>query len=516
MQPVSTRRISPAPELALHEHPAGVDEGPAVALEPLHDEPLAAEEADAELLLEGDADAHALGGREEGVLLGDQLAAELGEVHRDDPPRVGRAEGDAALARRPVLEDGHEERLAGEQPLAGAHQRAHEAAALLLRRAVAEDGLHLDAVLHVHHRRRPRRRPPPAGRARSRRTAGRRRRSCSRPRASRSSSSSCSRVRATAPRAVPADSRSPPGDLRLAPRREPMVAVAGLADQHRAAEAGAPRGARAPPAAAASAAPPCAGSRPSRRRGRATGAASSRYASASVQALGAVRSSSGAWATIRCGAPRQTRSRPASQAATRRSSSIPRAISGFAAQSERIQSITCPASARTGSRPRDHQPAHRLAVVPGGRVARDADQPLEAARVDRGLLVDPDRAARAQEVLGLLGRELPLRAQRRAGLGRHRVERAGAVGAGGDAVPAGDAQLLAARDRAPAAASSPRVRIPTGQTATQIPSRRHFPSSTTNRLIASSPARTVALPVTPGIECIPGTPRRTATARRAD
>ena len=138
-------------EVALHEHPAGVDEGPAVALEPLHDEALAAEKADAEPLLEGDADAHALGGREEGVLLHDQLAAELREVHRHDAARVGRAEGDALLAGPAVLEDGHEQRLAGEQALAGAHERAHEAAGLRLRRAVAEDGLHLDAVVHVHH-----------------------------------------------------------------------------------------------------------------------------------------------------------------------------------------------------------------------------------------------------------------------------------------------------------------------------------------------------------------------------
>ena len=40
-------------------------------------------------------------------------------------------------------------RLAGEQPLARSHQRAHEPALLL--RPVAEDRLHLDAVFHVHH-----------------------------------------------------------------------------------------------------------------------------------------------------------------------------------------------------------------------------------------------------------------------------------------------------------------------------------------------------------------------------
>jgi hypothetical protein len=40
-------------------------------------------------------------------------------------------------------------RLAGEQALAGAHQLAEEAALRL--GAVTEDGVHLDAVLHVHH-----------------------------------------------------------------------------------------------------------------------------------------------------------------------------------------------------------------------------------------------------------------------------------------------------------------------------------------------------------------------------
>ena len=48
-----------------------------------------------------------------------------------------------------IVEDGHEQRLAGQQALAGAHERPHEPALLL--RPVAEDRLHLDAVVHVHH-----------------------------------------------------------------------------------------------------------------------------------------------------------------------------------------------------------------------------------------------------------------------------------------------------------------------------------------------------------------------------
>ena len=67
----------------------------------------------------------------------------------DDLARVGRAERDSLLLAAAVEEHRHEQRFAGQQPLAGAHQRAEEAALLL--RAVAEDRLHLDAVVHVHH-----------------------------------------------------------------------------------------------------------------------------------------------------------------------------------------------------------------------------------------------------------------------------------------------------------------------------------------------------------------------------
>ena len=68
------------------------------------------------------------------------------DAARDTARRTRRA------ARRcaGVGEDRHEQALAGQQALAGAEQRAHEAA-LLLAAAVAEDGLHLDAGRHVHH-----------------------------------------------------------------------------------------------------------------------------------------------------------------------------------------------------------------------------------------------------------------------------------------------------------------------------------------------------------------------------
>ena len=97
---MSTRSVSPGLSCELVQHAAGVDEGEAVALQALHDEALAAEQAGADLLLEGDADRDALGGAEERVLLADQLAAELLEVHRQDAAGVGRGEGDVLRCRR--------------------------------------------------------------------------------------------------------------------------------------------------------------------------------------------------------------------------------------------------------------------------------------------------------------------------------------------------------------------------------------------------------------------------------
>ena len=146
---MSTRSVSPG-ERALLQGPARVHERPPVPLEALHDEPFAAEEAGAEAPLEGDPDAHALRGGEERVLLRDDLPAELRQVHRLDLPGIGRRERRPALLARLVVEDRHEERLAREQPLAGAEQGAHEA--LVLLGAVPEHGVHLDAVLEVHHR----------------------------------------------------------------------------------------------------------------------------------------------------------------------------------------------------------------------------------------------------------------------------------------------------------------------------------------------------------------------------
>ena len=124
-------------------------EGPAVALEFLHDKALTTKETGADLFVESDADAHAFGGTEEGILLGEQFAAEGREMHRHDFTGIRRTEGTATLLDALIEEHGHEERLAGEQAFARAHQRSDEAIVFL--RAVAKDGLHGDVVFHIHH-----------------------------------------------------------------------------------------------------------------------------------------------------------------------------------------------------------------------------------------------------------------------------------------------------------------------------------------------------------------------------
>ncbi len=147
---MSRRSVSPACELALDHGAAGVHEGEAVAVEALQDEAFAAEQAGRELLVERDADRDALGGAQERVLLAQHRAAVAAQVERDDAAGIGRRERDVLALAGAVAEHGHEQRLAGEHALAGREQRAHEAAARRLRAAVAEDGLDLDAGVHVH------------------------------------------------------------------------------------------------------------------------------------------------------------------------------------------------------------------------------------------------------------------------------------------------------------------------------------------------------------------------------
>jgi hypothetical protein len=103
-----------------------------------------------DLALERDANRHAAGGAQKRVLLTDQLAAKLLEIHRQDLAGIWRRKRDLMLAAPLVGEHGHEQAFTGDEPLASAEQRAHHAGPLL--GAVAEHGLHLDPLGHVHHR----------------------------------------------------------------------------------------------------------------------------------------------------------------------------------------------------------------------------------------------------------------------------------------------------------------------------------------------------------------------------
>ncbi len=100
--------------------PPGVGEDEAVALQALHDEALAAEEADADRFWKAmPMDTPWAAHRNESFW---QISSppELGEVEGEDAAGVGRGEGHALHARAAVGEDGHEQALAGEQPLARA------------------------------------------------------------------------------------------------------------------------------------------------------------------------------------------------------------------------------------------------------------------------------------------------------------------------------------------------------------------------------------------------------------
>jgi hypothetical protein len=118
-------------------------------LQPLHDEAFAAEEARADALVKSDANADALRRTEEGIFLRNEFAADFREVDRDDLARIRRAERDPRLPVPRLWNTVMNSDSPVSRRLPGAEQRAEETAVLL--RAVTEDGLHLDGVIHVHH-----------------------------------------------------------------------------------------------------------------------------------------------------------------------------------------------------------------------------------------------------------------------------------------------------------------------------------------------------------------------------
>lgn len=79
-----------------------------IALQPLEDEPLPAEQARPQVLLKCDAEADAAGCRQERTLLREQFTAHIAKTDREDLARIGRAERYPAPRRAAIDEDGHE------------------------------------------------------------------------------------------------------------------------------------------------------------------------------------------------------------------------------------------------------------------------------------------------------------------------------------------------------------------------------------------------------------------------
>jgi hypothetical protein len=139
-------------QLALHHGAAGMHEHPAVASQSLHHETFAAEQAGEDLALEENAQLHAARAGEKGILLTDQAAAVVGQLHRHHGAGVGRGEGDLGLAGAGVSEHGGEQTLATDHSLAGGQQLVHQTATGAGRGAVAEHGIHLHRRVLVHQR----------------------------------------------------------------------------------------------------------------------------------------------------------------------------------------------------------------------------------------------------------------------------------------------------------------------------------------------------------------------------
>ena len=144
------RAASRRREIEVLDGAAGVHEAQAVAFELLHDEALAAEQADAELLLERDADRDAAGRAQERVLLADEMSAERARSIGMILPGYGAANATFCLPW-PWLVNTVMNRLSPVSMRLPAPSSASITPPLLLA-AVAEDGLHLDALRHVHHR----------------------------------------------------------------------------------------------------------------------------------------------------------------------------------------------------------------------------------------------------------------------------------------------------------------------------------------------------------------------------
>jgi hypothetical protein len=128
-----------------------VEERPAVAREALHDEALAAEQADAQRFWNAmPIETPFAAARNESfwAMISPPSSA---QVHGDDLARIGRGERDLPLALRwfanTVMNSDSPVNRRRPAPMSA----PREPPVWLLPRAVAEDRLHRDAVFHVHH-----------------------------------------------------------------------------------------------------------------------------------------------------------------------------------------------------------------------------------------------------------------------------------------------------------------------------------------------------------------------------
>src|SRR5438093_1394015 len=96
-----------------------MDEGDAIASQPLQYEAFSAEQPGAETLGEGNTDMYATGGAEERHFLAEHLAAKLVEVHGDNLAWIGSGEGDLLTLITGSDEGSEEERLAGDDTFSG-------------------------------------------------------------------------------------------------------------------------------------------------------------------------------------------------------------------------------------------------------------------------------------------------------------------------------------------------------------------------------------------------------------
>ena len=135
-----------------HNRPAGVHENHAGSFEFLHDEAFAAEQSGHDLALKIDADRNAPRRTQETILLADQHAAHIGQLHRNNVAGIRRAKGDMGLALPAMRKNGDKQTFAGQEPFPRPQNLVHESALGSSARSIAKQRVHFHARRFVHHR----------------------------------------------------------------------------------------------------------------------------------------------------------------------------------------------------------------------------------------------------------------------------------------------------------------------------------------------------------------------------